>query len=78
MPPDDGQIDPYTERAAEHLEDGFQQAIGEFTIDIAEIRESINDPEIKEALEQAEYCLNSAKRLWAERYVDSSTGDTDG
>lgn len=70
-------IDPYTDRAAEHLEDGFQNAMGGFTIDIAEIRESIDDPEIEQALNQAEYCLNRAKLLWSDRYVEPEDADAE-
>lgn len=62
----DNDIEPYTDQAAERLENGFQDACGSLAIDVAEVRESIEHPEAREALEQAQYCINAAKRIWSE------------
>lgn len=71
-------VEPYTEQAAERLEDGVQNALGSLAIDVAEVRESIDDPDISQAMEQAEHCLSAAQRISADKeQIDNSSTDTE-
>lgn len=72
---DTDKTDPYSEQAEERLENGVQNACGSLAIDVAEVRESIDDGLVRECLKQAEYCLNSAGKIWNER--NNKTGDSE-
>lgn len=74
---DSNRIDPYTEQAAERLENGFQDACGSLTIEIAEVGESIDDELVKDCLDQAQHCLNVAKKVWNDRYQDTGSDRSD-
>lgn len=67
----DDAIDPYTGQAAERLKNGFQDACGSLSIEIAEVGESIDDDLVKECLDQAQHCLNVAKKVWHDRHPDA-------
>lgn len=64
---EEDRVDPYTPEAGERLEHGVSNACKGLAIDVAEVRESIDDELVSEILQQAEYCLNRAGDRWTDR-----------